>query len=389
MEDTDMKKILILCTIALVFAGLCVSASAACPAGKYVQNTNQGAVTGLSATTSNVFGRMWDFGNGATINSGADAVAKDGGASCANVGTTADAYWNVSGCFSGYGVFADLSAVTALANGCPANTDRMVVLLEDTTGKYAVISKIGNAGQTWDLDQVATQTAVSYPTIKSITRTALGSGTVTFDVALQGLPANGNGGYAAADGAATVITGYKIYYQNAASAPSPVLPGAWTLATNGTISGATTASATGVQAPLPSSGQNMYLLLSMTFDYGESTYLPSVFTAFGPTASPLFANVTADPTTVAWTSGDESRVASYQAYMSLTANGTYRAIGQPVAALGSGHSYTVNYRVVAPTYYVKIKASKTDGTFVWSSAVKVTRLAPEPKPLPGKVGLRK
>jgi hypothetical protein len=121
----------------------------------------------------------------------------------------------------------------------------------------------------------------------------------------------------------------------------------------------------------------------------ETAFVSGPAIVIGPTASPLFANVTADPTTVSWTSGDESRVASYQAYMSLTQNGTYKPIGQPVAALGSGHSYTVNYRVVAPTYYVKIKASKTDGTFVWSSPVKVTRIVPEPKPLPGKSGLRK
>jgi hypothetical protein len=389
MEDTDMKKILMISATIVVLAGLCVAASAACGGNKAVVNTTQVAVTGLSGTPGNVYSRLWDFGSGASINSGVAMAAKSAGASCGSIDNTADA-WEMSGCAgAGYAIIADLIDAGQFVNGCPANGDRMVILLEDNTGKYAVISKIGSNG-TWDLDQVATQAAVSYPTIKNITRTsAAGVSPVVFDVALQGLPANGYGGYAAADGAATVITGYNIYYQNAAAPPTPVLPGAWTLATNGTIAGATTASATGVQAPLPSSGQNMYLLLSMTFDYGESTYLPSVFTSFGPTASPLFANVTADPTTVAWTSGDESRVASYQAYMSLTQNGTYRAIGQPVAALGSGHSYTVNYRVVAPTYYVKIKASKTDGTFVWSSAVKVTRLAPAPKPLPGKAGLRK
>ncbi len=388
MEDTDMKKMLILCMAALVLVGLCVTAGAACPANKPVTNTAQDAFTGLSATPANVYCRMWDFGNGATIN-GASLVAKSAGAGCGSIDSTAE-LWEASGCFAaGYAVVADCVYPAQLANGCPANTDRMVVLAEDTTGKYAVISKVGTAAQTWDLDQVATQAAASYPTIQYITRTsAAGVSPAVFTVNLQGLPANGNGGYAAADGAApTVITGYKIYYQNAAAPPSPVLPGSWTLCTNGTIAGATTASAAGVTATLPTAGNNMYLLVSMTFDYGESTYLPSVFTAFGPTASPLFANVEATPTTVAWTSGDESRVASYQAYWSPAINGTYRPLGQAVAAQGPGHSYSVNYRVIAPVYYVKIKASKTDGTVVWSNPIKVTRLAP--RPLPGKPGLRK
>ncbi len=384
-----MKKILILCTIALVFAGLCVAANAACPASRYVTNTNQTAVTGLSATPANVYARMWDYGLGSSIN-GTSLVAKSAGAGCTSTDSTATA-WEVSGCFvAGYSIIADMIYANQLATGCPANTDRMVILFEDTTGKYSVISKIGSAG-TWNLDAVATQAAVSYPTIQYITRTS-GPGVTPaiFNVNLQGLPANGNGGYAAADGAATVITGYKVYYQNAAAPPTPVLPGSWTLATGGTIAGATTATATGLSVTLPAAGNNMYLLLSMTFDYGESTYLPSVFTAFGPTASPLFANVTADATNVAWTSGDESRVASYQAYWSATATGTYSPIGQPVAALGSGHSYSVNYRVIVPaaTYYVKVKASKTDGTFVWSNPVKVTRLLPQPSPgkvLPSKV----
>jgi hypothetical protein len=389
MEDADMKKILIISTLLLVLAGLCVAVGAACPASKYIGYDTASSVTGLSATRANVYVRMWDFGNGATINSGAARNPQDGGATCNLVYSTPEPYWDLYGCSPGYAASSDPSQATAWANGCPGNADRIVLLFEDNTGKYAVFSMFGDGYGTWLTDTAGQHAAVSYPTIANITRTsASGVTPIVFDVALTGLPANQYGFYDSVP-AGPVITGYKIYYQNAGSQPTPVLPGAWTLATNGTISGATTASATGVQVPLPSSGQNMYLLLSMTFDYGESTYLPSVFTAFGPTASPLFANVTADPTTVAWTSGDESRVASYQAYMSLTPNGTYRAIGQPVAALGSGHSYTVNYRVVAPTYYVKIKASKTDGTFVWSSPVKVTRIAPEPKPLPGKAGLRK
>jgi hypothetical protein len=286
--------------------------------------------------------------------------------------------------------------------GCPTYPSRVVILAEDNTGKYAVISRSSNGPDFGNLDTVGTTTVAAYPTVYYKRTSAAADDPAVFTVNLTGVPANGNGAYASGDAPpGPVITGYQVYYQNATSLPSPVLPGSWVAATNGTISGASTASQANVQVPKPGSGQLTYLMTVMTFDSGfTSSFLPdtqgNVVTTWtgSPTASPLFANVTADPTTVAWTSGDESRVASYQAYMSLTANGTYRAIGQPVAALGSGHSYTVNYRVVAPTYYVKIKASKTDGTFVWSSAVKVTRLAPAPKPLPGKplpgkAGLRK
>jgi hypothetical protein len=242
---------------------------------------------------------------------------------------------------------------------------------------------------------------IPYPSSRSKVADSNGSG---WDYTLNWTPIANLKGYYDTDPGNNIITGLAVYYQTTSSAtpPSNALSG-WTLASGGTpnYTGYVNWGASGsdpgtisVYVPNTPDGQYTYVAFALLFDGaapGDAIRMTQFLglAAAGPTASPLFANVTADPTTVAWTSGDESRVASYQAYMSLTQNGTYRAIGQPVAALGSGHSYTVNYRVVAPTYYVKIKASKTDGTFVWSSAVKVTRLAPAPKPLPGKAGLRK
>ncbi|MGC8762218.1 MAG: hypothetical protein ACP5VN_01070, partial [Acidobacteriota bacterium] len=270
---------------------------AECPGGKSVVNANQRMATGLDSSYSNVFGRMWVFGNGGTVNSGAARVAQDGGAGCQNVGTTYEPFWEVSGCLgAGYAVVADLISPIAWANGCPSNTDRIVILLEDTSARYAIISKVGSNG-TWDLDKVPTQTA-SAPTF-TITRTSpADADPLVFDVNLANLPADGNGGFAPGDGAPSspVITGYELYYQNATSVPSNLYSGAWTLCGGtgaGVISGATTSSVSGVTAPHPAAGQTMYLLLRPTFESGFKALYGVRYTAFGPTPAGVFASAEA------------------------------------------------------------------------------------------------
>jgi hypothetical protein len=304
--------------------------------------------------------------------------------------------------------WADWGNPTSVGN-CPTSSDQTTGLIEyrlnegsaTHKGQFALMTGDWNGSQ-FNMD-VGPAGAVAMTDIPVPYISGSSVGSTYWDLTVTSFaPANLKGVYTTDPG--NIVTGVKFYYYQGASAPTTSTPASWTAVPQ--VNGGAGNQVTWGSSPAPASivvsvpkvangGNTTWIAETLLFGNNttpaafESKFTSGNSVAIGPTASPLFANVTADPTTVAWTSGDESRVASYQAYMSLTANGTYRAIGQPVAALGSGHSYTVNYRVVAPTYYVKIKASKTDGTFVWSSAVKVTRLAPAPKPLPGKAGLRK
>jgi len=377
-----MKKIVIVSLAVLMLAGLTIATNAACAASKSVVNTFNAGATGLSSTPANVRGFMWVYGNGAAVNSGASAAAVAGGASCEFVGATTNCYYEWSGCWAGgpsYGVYAgDLSSAAEWATGCPANGDRIVVLLQDTTGKYAIFSKIGSAG-TWDLDAVPVQ-AAAIPAL-TITRTsATGVSPAVFTVNLTGLPANGNGGFAPADGAPAtpLITGYEIYYQNAAAPPSGAYSASWTLCTGGTIAGATTASQANVQAPLPGVG-NTYLLLRPTFESGFKADYGVVYTSFGPTAAGVIAGANAtqngSDVTVSWQSNVESNVATYEVYWATMKSGPFRLVStSAISPKGDNQSYTVTF--ANPTMgprpiFAKVRAVKTDGTFEESPVMQV------------------
>jgi hypothetical protein len=405
-----MKKNIILGMMIFSLAALIgLSLWGACGTS-YLVKVNSAATAGMYTTdsyaagfnkdlaTNPVYAYVWLHLNGTTANSSAcgyTGLTKTVGTSPTYVSLNPGFDW-YNGCMTG-------------CPGTPPPTDetgRNVVVLwqrlntgtANHTIRYVLASVKYNAGVgRYQLDDVTNGTSgahilpntIGAPYIKDMHKVSGSTWSVTIN---NPNPAGGGthgalGFYDTAP-AVNLIDSYEIRWQTG-SAPTSDDPAAWTTGST------TTANATDDSFTFNitwDGSSTLYFAYRPNFKYGSVWQLPYMganSVTVGPTASPLFANVTADPTTVSWTSGDESRVASYQAYMSLTANGTYRAIGQPVAALGSGHSYTVNYRVVAPTYYVKIKASKTDGTFVWSSAVKVTRLAPAPKPLPGKAGLRK
>lgn len=387
-----MKKIFLVLTLGLLAVAPSMSVLASCGSALPVANAAQAAFTGLSATPANVSCRIWIYtkgvsgttGGGVVVAGTCPAAGCDNGTmtvtaldapTCSEFNSSNMLYETTAGCgLAGYSVLTSWDY--AGFDGCPSAADRVVILAEDNTSKYSVISR-SSGGTQFDLDTVATQVAASYPSISSITRTSAGGVTpAVFDVALTGLPANGNGGYAAADApAGPVISGYEIYYQNAVAPPSVALPGSWTLCTNGTIAGATTASATGVQAPLPGAG-NTYLLVRMTFDSGfKANYGSAVYTSFGPTAAPVFASFAADASSATWTSGTETRVSSYQVYWATTANGNYQATGLSIAPKGDNQTYSSSYRVLttANTYFVKVKATKTDGTFEFSAPVQVSK----------------
>jgi hypothetical protein len=397
----NMKRILLVLAVSALGAFITTGLSAQCgqQSTASVFNSTAGYQTCTYTTPgTDIITKFWVYGHGATDNSGSQTTAT-------MISGNGQASGNVY-------PFTSWSGGPVNTAGHPApqgsSCDRTVFLYSVANGgagQYLVMSVFGD-GSNFDFDKVTNgpgnvcaPLAIPKPTV---TLSSQDASYYYFTVTWPSI-SNLKGYYDTAP-ANNIITGLVL---RTATSTSSYATSAWTVGTlsdgtsavinfgaSGTDTGAIPGGLTLRLAKPISTGT--YLAISLLFDGAspgdairETSFVGAPLSVIGPTASPLFANVTADPTTVAWTSGDESRVASYQAYMSLTQNGTYRAIGQPVAALGSGHSYTVNYRVVAPTYYVKIKASKTDGTFVWSSAVKVTRLAPEPKPLPGKVGLRK
>jgi hypothetical protein len=371
--------------LALLFlAGLGIRVRSECPGGSSIVNTAQAVATSLDATPSNVYGRMWVFGNGASVNSGAARQAQPGGAGCGDVGTTAEPYWDFSGCVSGtnpYGVYADTFQATAWANGCPANTDRIVILLEDTSARYAIISKVGSAG-TWDLDQVATQVA-SAPTF-TITRTsAPDADPLVFDVNLSNLPASGNGGYAPGDGAPSspLITGYELYYQNSASVPSNLYSGSWTLCGNGVISGATTTTQTGVTATKPGLGTNMYLLLRPTFESGYKSLYGVLYTGFPPTPAGVFASCNASlakgQVTVNWRTNVEEGTARFVVETSKNESGPFTEVaGTETEPKGNHSFYTAAFPNPYPgakKFFVRVKSGDFDGKEYFSNTVKITR----------------
>jgi hypothetical protein len=390
----NIKRIFLVLAIsalaAFMTSGLFAACSVATPAKNVNHWENLGTNTGLGTT---LLCNFWQYGSGATVNSG--TMAQSLMAKPYSTGYYVSTDWGNGGVVGCPGAGSALNGTRTVFVYSRANSG---------AGQYLVMSTLWNSTLSrYNFDAVtpATPTPLAIPK-PAVTLSSQDASYYYFTVTW---PAISNlKGYYDTDPGNNVITGLVL---RTATSTSSYATSNWTVGTlsdgssavinfgaSGTDTGAIPGGLTLRLANPISTGT--YLAISLLFDGAspgdairETSFVGAPLSVIGPTASPLFANVTADPTTVAWTSGDESRVASYQAYMSLTQNGTYRAIGQPVAALGSGHSYTVNYRVVAPTYYVKIKASKTDGTFVWSSAVKVTRLATEPKPLPGKSGLRK
>jgi hypothetical protein len=391
------KRILLVLAISALGAFMTTGLFAACGTATPAANVNgwQPTVGGGSGLGTTVLCHFWQYGTPAN-NSG--TMAQSLMATAYSTGYYVTTNWANSGVVGCPGILSALGGtrttfVYSIANG--------------GTGQYLPMTTTWSASLSrYDFDAISNGPG-NTPTPLAIPKPAvtLSSQDASYYYFTVTWPAISNlKGYYDSAPANNIITGLVL---RTATSTASYATSNWTVGTlsdgssavinfgaSGTDSGAIPGGLTLRLAKPINTGT--YLAISLLFDGAspgdairETSFVGAPLSVIGPTASPLFANVTADPTRVAWTSGDESRVASYQAYMSLTPNGTYRAIGQPVAALGSGHSYTVNYRVVAPTYYVKIKASKTDGTFVWSSAVKVTRIAPEPRPLPGKAGLRK
>lgn len=387
-----LKKIAI-CLSLLVLAGaLSAGIWAACGGSILIQNAASGYQNNVAgAPDSTFYTKYWAVGTGGANNSGTITSA-------AMVTNYAANQWYVYTDWGNTGVL-----------GC-ANSGRMAFVYSIANGgsaQYLVMSVAYDAVNGFNFDNISNgpgnvPTPVNVPTIASVT--AAGPlGDNSYDLTITWTPISNLQGYYDAP-PANIITGVAAYRFNGAAPPANFAKSAWTLASGGPSARTGYVTFAGpdpgtmiVNVPGPIANVD-YLALTVLFDGAtpgdairETQFVGPYFSKpIGPTAAPLFANVTADPTTVAWTSGDESRVASYQAFWSPTISGTYKALGQPVAAQGSGHSYSVGYRIATGfVYYVKIKASKTDGTFVWSTPVKVTRLATEPKPLPGKLGVRK
>ncbi len=394
----NMKRVLLVLAISAFGAIVTTALLAVCGTSTVVNNTNgwQPAVGGGAGLGTTVLCGFWQVGNGASANSG--TLAQSNMATSYSTGYYVSTNWanaNVAGC---PGTYPPTGTRTAF----------LYSISNSNKGQYLIMSTAwSTSAARYNFDDISngpgnTPSPILIPSAASRSIAAVTGG---YDYTLNwtAMSASALKGFYDSAPANNIITGLAVYYSTSGTQPSNAI-GGWTLAAGGPnsrtgyLSWGTAGSDPGTITVFVPTGTT-FVAFSLLFDGAvpgdgirETRFLGTP--AVGPTASPLFANVTADPTTVAWTSGDESRVASYQAYWSPTANGTYRPLGQPVAAKGAGQSYSVSYRVFAPVYYVKIKASKTDGTVDWSSAVKVTRIAPEPKPfpgkpLPGKPGLRK
>lgn len=386
---TNVKKMIQLLAIVGLVAGLSVAAAAQCSPGVAIGQVaglqDFGATGGLGTTLLTSF---WQVGAGGTANSG--TLADD--TMCTSYGT-------------GYYVSTDWGNTGVVGCPCPGGncgTSRTAFLYSRANagqGQFLVMS-VAYSGSYFNFDNITNGpgniiSALAIPALSVSGNTGPGTATVTWSNLNSSLK-----GYYDAAPTNNMITGYTIRYlaTTGNSTPASYATSAWTPCTTGSnvnigLAGTDPGTAT-VTFPAPvNAGDRVYLAMSILFDGAtagdplrETQFVGQPSGYFGPTAAPLFNTVEASTSTVNFTSGTETRVASYQAFWAPSLTNTFQAVGQPVAALGSGSSYSINYRVMttAPSYYVKVKASKTDGTFEWSAPVlvqKSTKISPTTKPI--------
>lgn len=372
-----MKKLVVFIVLTLTIAALTIAAGGACPANKTISNNAQNAFTGLSSTPANVICRIWDFGSGGS-NHSATMAAKSAGSGCSSIDNTALA-WETSSCFSaGYAVVADWVDATQFPSGCPVNTDRMVVLLEDNTGKYGLLTRTGTLTSFWqNLDDVGIQAAVSLP---SPTLGSANESGGTWTVPLTWTAASVYGAYASGDQPGSpVVTGYKIYVWTGSGSPvsRDHTAAGWALATGGTV---TPGSATGGSVTFTADHANsQWVAMSLTFDSGyESTYVGAPVQVAGPTGAGVFGSVTASQpgkdVTVAWTTNTEAGVVRYDIYWEPNNSGPWRLV-KSVPVQGDSPSYNVSFTPPAlagpRASFVKVAAIMAEGPTQWSPVVRV------------------
>jgi hypothetical protein len=300
-----------------------------------------------------------------------------------------------SGCNKGpagsYVVYADWN--TSTFDGCPNNTplsgDRVLIAAEDSTGNFGLISKKTD-GVDWPLDAIGTYAVIPKPSITSATVTGHpDSSHTTLSIGWTALTlAQAKGGFAAGeDPGAALVTGYKIYYTSstAGTPPTNLDRTAWTYVgdANGGNIGAYTTNSASITIPNATSGNQMYLALSLVYDSGFESFFvsPAPYGAqIGPTPAGVFASVSATQdkgrVTANWRTNTETGVAYFEVWSASSAAGPFAAVaGTQTAPKGSNSSYSVTFRLppaAAKTYttYVKIKDQDTSGEVFWSDVVK-------------------
>lgn len=437
-----MKCRILLFAMLATLVGLNIAAGS-CTSPKFVRNKCQAAFTGLSGTNTLVNGQIWTFGKG--LNDAAntcsvlgtcsvppnnctdletDPVGCDYGATttlAANAGVgcvlSGSRMLNQStncndgntGCvgslFGANNYLVNINFNTfPLVDGCPNNlagTDREVVLADDNTGKFGVISRTSDGSDWSNLDAVAQQAVVSLPT-PIITSAASLAGTWTVDIRWTALTdAAAKGGFAAADDPGTciignesgcMIRGYAIYVFSGAAPPASLVKNSlgWTPVAN-ICTGIGCVPAPGnivnnhgrssARVTFADGGTSEFIGIALLTDSGFQTiHTGAVSAATSPTAiTPVITDMSATVGSgaqilVKWTSGDEKDVKSYSVGYSLTANGTFNSLAK-VAAVGSPHSYqqTVSVPAGIGNFYIRIKINKTTGA-VWSDPVNVNRV---------------
>jgi hypothetical protein len=421
-----MKRIfLTLSVLALIF-NLPIATSAGCNISVAMTNSGHAAFSGLSATPANVRAIMWFYGKGdpSLTHSGllvAQNTCDSSQAGCdlgsvdpiADYVTPGCAGYSASkiihGCatFGAGNYFISRNLNYASYDGCPCyngtgpcTLDRACFLAEDSTGKFALISRTSN-GASWGtatgLDAVAIQAAIAKPSFSSVSSASHSGnfdGTGTWTVTATWTPlsaAQATGGYAASDApVSTLITGYKVYVYTGLGAPPSLDRSStgWALAaTGGTVAGYGSSSAS-ITFPDTARTNAQYLALSLTTESGfETLYVsPTPLNITAPTAAPLFsasgAGLNKGTVTATWRSNVETGVASYQVFYAGKKNGNYKPVDSTVTApKGNNSSYSVTFAKPSPNakFFVKVKATMMDGQDQWADPVKVGANANTPE----------
>ncbi len=410
---TTTKRIAILLALAAFAAAFSVGAAAQCSPGKPVANVlgwqNFGAAGGLGTT---LLTRFWQTGASNTANSGTMASAQ---ATAYSTGYYITSDWGNSGavgCPCPGGV-CGTSTTAFLYSRANAGTAQYLVLTAGFSSNRFNFDAVTNGA----LGNVTTAADLVPLPALTVTNSVL-RGDGAYDVTVTWTPLTQAQRLGKYDVAPTnnVVTGIALYYYTGATPfAGNYNLASWTLAQTA-VAPARTGYVTfaGPAATTPDPGtatvtipavlapNRTWLAASVLFDgatpgqFAQTQFVGALSNPFAPTASSLFNGVSAQlsgdgSVDVSWVSGTETRVTSYQVYWAPNVTNVFKAVGSPIAAVGSNNFYSTNVRVLttARSYYVKVRASKSDGTFEWSVPVQVTlpgKLAPSS---PRGTGLRK
>ena len=342
---------------------------------------------------ANIAGAFWVPGAGDTD----IGLGKDNGLYKAYNSASTGQDWTNSGTSSGvpYIIIAGTWAANATTptDVCPVTaTDPMTVLLYEQTGdtttahagKFVACTAYyisANARYNFSRTMLPANDkqfqAIPIPQIASSNYPAKQVG-ISWTQPAAGASQYYDSGYAAP----TVITHYELFYALGA-APTTGNVASWT--SYGTIPYDQAQPYTMTIGAWDPTTQALYVAMRPVFDkYARAPGFTIPFVGansaqVGPTAAGVFGafDAAAAGTTinVSWTSNNEAGVTGYQVYSATASNGPFQAKGSLIAPVGNGHPYSTSFAVpgttASGTVYVKVKATKNDGTDEWTTVKKV------------------